>query len=262
MGRRIGKALFFGAWLAGACGGRSDYALVLSEDAGRQVDSGNRRIPPPRAEPTRTPRGPDAPSSPGSMTMPMTDATSPSEDAAIDRSVPEHDGASRPVGDRSDAADDASDGATRDGSLDAVADALSAPDCSCPAQSFYLNASTGTSALNLRAPYPLGIYCEETAVQLGHPPCSDVYRLSACNGPDFAPPCFYMAVSQSSGLLLGNYVDATGALFDVVDGSISPEIAGRVGIGSFIATLEPRAGGATTTLRGAFRACVPRFPSC
>ena len=90
-----------------------------------------------------------------------------------------------------------------------------------------------------------------------------MYRLSACNGAAFEPPCLYMAVDGARGLLLGNYVDATGADFDVLDGTITPDPpVGRVGTGTFTASIHPRRGGEAIAVSGTYRACVTRMPAC
>ena len=138
-----------------------------------------------------------------------------------------------------------------------------APDCTCPPFDYFLDITMGASLLHLTAPYALNIYCTETAVQLGHPPCGEVYRLSACNGPGFAPPCFYMGVDRSRGFLLGSFVDASGQPWDAETGAITPEPPmGRVGTGSFSATLRPRSGGDAVAVSGRFAACMTAFPAC
>lgn len=153
--------------------------------------------------------------------------------------------------------------ASRDSS-DATVDARpTAPDCTCPDLGFFLDASTGASSMHLTAPYTLGIYCTETTVQLGHPLCGGVYRLSACNGPDDAPPCVYLAVDRPGRFLLGNYVDGDSAPWDILGGDIVPDApSGRVETGTFSATMRPRDGGDTVMLSGSFRACVTRMPAC
>jgi hypothetical protein len=121
----------------------------------------------------------------------------------------------------------------------------------------------GTSSMHLTAPYTLGIYCPETTVQLGHPPCGGVYRLSACSGSDNTPPCMYMAVDRPRSFLLGDFVSADGTPWDILDGDIVPDPpSGRVQTGTFSANMRPRAGGDSVMLSGSFRACVTRMPAC
>jgi len=43
----------------------------------------------------------------------------------------------------------------------------------------YIDATMAGTPIHLTAPYVLNIYCEETAVTLGHPACGQVYRLWA-----------------------------------------------------------------------------------
>jgi hypothetical protein len=175
------------------------------------------------------------------------------------------DGSPGALHDASPAASDAVADGVAPGIQDASRDdaAPAAPDCSCPDLGFFLDATMGASSLHLTAPYLLRIYCNETTVQLGHPPCSGVYRLSACDGPNNAPPCMYMAVDRSRGFLLGSFVDADGAPWDILGGDIVPDPpSGRVETGTFSATLRPRAGGDAATLSGSFRACVTLGLSC
>jgi hypothetical protein len=153
--------------------------------------------------------------------------------------------------------------ASTDGPRDSAADVLVAPDCTCPAEDFFLDTTMGTTPFHLTAPYVFNIYCRETAVQLAHPACGEVYRLSACNGPNYGPPCIYMGVDLSRGFILGDLVDASGQPWDILDGSIAPDPpVGRAATGTFTATLRPRAGGDEISMSGSFRACMPLFPTC
>ena len=151
-----------------------------------------------------------------------------------------------------------------DASGDDAADALTSPDCSCPPSDYFIDATMGAAHMHLTAPYKLLIYCEETTVHLAHPPCDDdVYRLSACYGPSSEPPCVYLAVTLSRGLLLGGLVDASGQDWIMEAGEIAPDApVRRIATGTFSATLRPRGGGDAAVLSGSFRACVPRMPAC
>lgn len=160
-------------------------------------------------------------------------------------------------------ADTPSTDGSRDAALDVAPDVAPSPDCTCPPGDFTLDAVMGTTPIHLAAPYVLNIYCEETAVTLGHPSCGQVYRLSGCAAPHYGPPCLYMGVDLSSGFLLGSFVDANGQPWDLLSGIIAPDPPeGRVATGNFAATLRPRAGGDVVSISGNFRACMPVFPAC
>jgi len=269
MRRAIGKArvpvLVLGCLLADACGSRSDSTsdglppppgpLVdpRSGDGGRVVPPDPSVVAPPGAG--GRPPGRGTPSPPRDAFVPRHDAPSSLPDASIDGAVTEPDA-------RADAPKTGAD-AARDAPSDVrTEDVLTSPDCHCPPSNFQLDVTLGTTAYMLTAPNPLGIYCTETSVQLGHPPCTNVYRLSACYGANFTPPCIYIAV-DGPRLLLGTFLDETGTVFDIIEGDIEPDPpSGRVATGSFAATIRPRSGGDTATLSGVYRACATLFPSC
>ena len=258
------SALLLGCVLADGCGSRSDSTSPgLPPPPGPLVDrpGGGGRVVPPEVSVAAPPGaggrppGPSAPPPFRDASIPPPDAPSSLPDASIDGAATNPDA-------RADAAGTYVD-ATRDAPSDVRAeDVLTSPDCNCPPSNFQLDVTLGTTAYMLTAPNPLGIYCIETSVQLGHPPCTNVYRLSACYGANFAPPCIYIAV-DGPRLLLGTFLDETGAVFDIIEGDIEPDPpSGRVATGSFAATIRPRAGGDTATLSGVYRACATRFPSC
>ena len=183
----------------------------------------------------------------------MKDASPPLEDASFTDAETGAPDAARPR-----------DAATAsDGSRDGAPDALVSPDCSCPPLDFFIDATVFGTSIHLTAPYALNIYCEETAVTLGHPACGQVYRLSGCSGPDTAPPCLYMGVDQERGFILGHFIDANGLAWDLLSGSIAADPpVGQAATGTFTATLRPRTGGDTWSMSGTFRGCMPRFPPC
>jgi hypothetical protein len=182
------------------------------------------------------------------------DASQPLQDASA---------ADADTGTVNDAARPGDAAPARDGSRDSAPDPLVSPDCSCPPLDFFVDATMGTTQIHLAAPYVLNIYCEETAVTLAHPACGEVYRLSGCNGPNYAPPCLYMGVDMVRGFILGHFIDANGQTWDLLSGSIAPDLpVERAATGTFAATLRPRAGGDVVSMSGIFRGCMPRFPPC
>jgi len=155
----------------------------------------------------------------------------------------------------------------RDASVEAASDAgfdgPTAPDCTCPEDDYFVDAVVGGVQERFTAPYGLILYCPETAVQLVHTPCSELYSLSACTGPNYGPPCLYVVVDLTRGPLIGHYFESTGHTGELLAGSIAlgPAI-GRIATGTFQATFaNPRDGGVLSAF-GSFRACVPRMPAC
>jgi hypothetical protein len=160
---------------------------------------------------------------------------------------------------------------SRDASADALGDAVpdarfdgpSAPDCTCPEDDYFVDAGVGGVRQRFTAPYQLFLYCQETAVQLVHTPCSDLYSLSACAGPNHGLPCLYVAVDLTRGPIIGHYQEATGQTGDMLGASMELGPAtGRIATGTFHATFDlPRDGGLLMAF-GSFRACAPRMPAC
>ena len=182
--------------------------------------------------------------------------TTPSEgsvaDAVVDRRVPPDDGQAIP--------DDS--GTSRDARPEASDAAVIPPDCRCPAGSFYVNLNLGGSLVRLSAPFHIGLYCDETAPQLANPPCGSVLRLSACAGPQNAPPCLYVAVDGQTAVA-GFFLDSTGQTFELVTGKIELQsTTGRLAIGTFSATYTSRTSEASVTAVGMFHACTTLFRPC
>lgn len=145
---------------------------------------------------------------------------------------------------------------------DATPDVVMTPDCRCPIGDYFVDVDVGGATLRLDAPYPLFLYCDETQPQLAHPSCGEVYRLSACLGTTFGPPCLYVAVDLENGPIIGHWVDSTGQTSTLVTAAVAPSVASeRVGIGTFSATFQ-RPGGGAIDLTGTFRACMPSMPPC
>jgi hypothetical protein len=136
------------------------------------------------------------------------------------------------------------------------------PDCRCPADDFYVDADLGGTSVRLSSPFHVGLYCEETAPQLANPPCGSVFRLSACAGPQNAPPCLYVAVDGQTPVV-GFFLDATGQTFELVNGKIELQsTTGRLAIGTFSATYTGRTSEAAVTAVGTFHACTTLFQPC
>jgi hypothetical protein len=158
---------------------------------------------------------------------------------------------------------DAGNESLPEAALDAEFDGPSVPDCTCPDGDYFVDAIVGGVHQRFTAPYELFLYCQETAVQLVHTSCSDLYSLSACTGPNYGPPCLYVVVDLTRGPLIGHYFESTGQTGELLAGSIQLEPAsGRIATGTFQATFaNPRDGGLLPA-SGSFRACVPRMPAC
>lgn len=119
-------------------------------------------------------------------------------------------------------------------------------------------------AKRFTAPYDLQLYCHETEVQIAHPSCTDIYRLSGCSGPDGGGvSCLYVAVDLTQGPLIGDYFDSTGQTWDLQAASM--EVGGAVGRsldGTFRATFVNPSNGAVLSTSGTFHACATRMPAC
>jgi hypothetical protein len=197
----------------------------------------------------------DAATHTGPGAAPPTDAAVVSTDAA-----PPSDSAQDATADaalRSDAQD-----ASTDAARDAAIDAVTSPDCTCPSGDYFVDVDVLGARAHLGEPYRLSLYCDETRPQLAHPSCGEVYRLSACHGPNNEPPCLYLTVDLAHGPVIGDWVDATGQTSDLLSGVLAPSASsGRVGIGTFSATFQ-RSGQQPITVSGSFRACMPVMPRC
>jgi hypothetical protein len=266
-GRALG-GLLGAAALASACGSRSNFAGLDATDARMPIEAhvsrGGRTTGAGSGGMGVTER--DAASGGGGRLDASPGDANSTSPGSSDSGAVRRDGSSSSDG-SAEASRDASAHRSRDASAEAqtkdAADALTTPDCACPPLEFFLDTSFDGVSVHLTAPYPLGIYCEETAVQLAHPACGEVYRLSACNGSGFAPPCFYMGVDFAHGFLLGHFIDPAARTWDIVDGTIAPDApTGRVGTGTFTATLRSRTDGTELSLSGSFSACLPRMPAC
>ena len=155
------------------------------------------------------------------------------------------------------------DGARRDGgTANADGAAPAVVDCSCPPDTYSLDGTFGPDTLHFTSANPLTLYCAETTVQMEHPPCSEVYSLTACGFEVAKPPCVYLSIDRVRGPLIGFYVDSTGQTWNLADATMTFDEAGRVSTGSFTATFKHPADTVILTASGTFRACDALFPAC
>lgn len=145
----------------------------------------------------------------------------------------------------------------------APSDARTTPDCACPPDNYYVDATVNGVSVHLSYAFPLGLYCDETEPELAHPPCGSVYRLTACAEPGGKPPCLYVSVDGRAPVI-GDYIDSTGQTFDLVSGEIPPPTTtnGRDATGTFSAIYASKTNEATVTVVGTFRACLTLFAPC
>jgi hypothetical protein len=158
---------------------------------------------------------------------------------------------------------DASVEVSHDASLDDASASSSAPDCACPPDDYFIDATLGGQHERLTAPYELELYCHETDVQMVRTPCSDLYSLSACAAPGYGAPCLYLAVDLTRGPLIGNYFDSTGQTWDLTAASLElGTVTARTFDGTFRATFANLQDGGVLTASGTFHACATKMQAC
>ncbi|HVU03936.1 MAG TPA: hypothetical protein VHE30_19390 [Polyangiaceae bacterium] len=156
-----------------------------------------------------------------------------------------------------------SDAETHDVSEASLADALLAPDCTCPPDDYFIDVEFPGAKYHLVGAYPLDLYCTETTVQMEHPPCSTIYSLTGCAGDAFEPPCLYLAMDVSRGPLNGFFVDPTGQTWEIATLSMQMDpFVGRRATGTFEADFRSRGEAGILSASGSFRACASRHPAC
>jgi hypothetical protein len=139
-----------------------------------------------------------------------------------------------------------------------------APVCECPTNDYYVEIHlTGSGETErLSFPFALSLYCDETAPQFANPPCGEVYRVSACKGPQSAPPCVYVAVDGKTPVV-GIYEDSSHQTYELVSASLpAPTVVDRVAVGSFNADFASKTSEATINIIGTFHACTTTFGPC
>lgn len=145
-----------------------------------------------------------------------------------------------------------------------VYDGPVSPICECPTNDYYVEINLPGSGQTERLSFPfvLSLYCDETAPQFANPPCGTVYRVSACKGPQSAPPCVYVAVDGQTPVI-GIYEDSSRQTYSLVSASLPPPtVVDRVALGSFNADFASQTSEATVNIIGTFHACTTVFGPC
>ncbi|MBM4363404.1 MAG: hypothetical protein FJ104_12040 [Deltaproteobacteria bacterium] len=122
-----------------------------------------------------------------------------------------------------------------------------------------MSLTLGAAETRLDAPYPLRVYCEETLPLAARDPVTGVVRVSACAGPDSAPPCLYVALAGER-LLLGVLVTAEGETLDVVSGSLVASEATPGGLRGELFLEVAGSDGGRSPVGATFRGCDPFRP--